>query len=209
MRNLVQRFAHLRQRPEFLLYVMTAGIPLSFAVWQALLNNFAIERAAFTGAEMGILQSLREIPGFLSFTVVFVLLLMREQTLALVSLLLLGVGTALTGFFPTVLGLYCTTVLMSIGFHYLETVQNSLALQWIPKARAPETFGRMIAVKSCASILAFGGVWLAFDVAGFDFHYVYLLGGGATALLALICWLSFRRFAQPVIQNKQLLLRPR
>jgi hypothetical protein len=185
MRNLVQRFAHLRQRPEFLLYVMTAGIPLSFAVWQALLNNFAIERAAFTGAEMGILQSLREIPGFLAFTVVFVLLLMREQTLAFVSLLLLGVGTALTGSFPTVLGLYCTTVLMSVGFHYLETVQNSLALH------------------------AFGGVWLAFDFAGLEFHYVYLFGGGATALLALVCWLGFPRFAQPVIQNKQLVLRPR
>ena len=94
MRNPVQRFAQFRQQPEFLLYVMTAGIPLSFAVWLALLNNFAIERVSFTGAEMGILQSVREIPGFLSFTVVFVLLLMREQTLALVSLLLLGVGIA-------------------------------------------------------------------------------------------------------------------
>lgn len=209
MRGLVQRLGQFRREPEFLLYAMTAGIPLSFAVWQALLNNFAIERVAFTGADMGILQSLREIPGFLSFTVVFVLLLMREQALALVSLLLLGIGTALTGFFPTVLGLYCTTVLMSIGFHYLETAQNSLALQWIPKARAPETFGRMIAVKSFASILAFGSVWLAFDLVGLDFRYVYLLGGGATALLALVCWAGFPRFAQPVVQTKRLVLRPR
>lgn len=209
MRNPIQRLAQFRQRPDVLLYAMAAGVPLSYAVWQALLNNFAIERVAFTGVEMGILQSLREIPGFLAFTVVFVLLLMREQTLALVSLLLLGIGTALTGFFPTVLGLYCTTVLMSIGFHYLETAQSSLALQWIPKARAPETFGRMIAVKSFASILAFGGVWLAFDIAGLAFRYVYLLGGGAAALLALVCWLGFPRFAQPVIQNKRLVLRPR
>ena len=98
--------------------MMAISSALGFAVWRALLNNFAVERASFTGQEMGIMQSLREVPGFLSFTVVFLLLLVREQPLALISLLVLGIGTALTGFFPTALGLYCTTVLMSIGFHY-------------------------------------------------------------------------------------------
>lgn len=59
------------QRPEILLLLMAFAVPLSFAAWQALLNNFAIEQAAFTGREIGILQSLREIPGFLAFGVVF------------------------------------------------------------------------------------------------------------------------------------------
>jgi len=129
------------QRPEILLLLMAFAVPLSFAAWQALLNNFAIERAAFTGREMGILQSLREIPGFLAFGVVFVLLLIREQSLALLALLLLGLGTALTGFFPSVVGLYLTTVIMSLGFHYYETMQTSLTQQWIPKEKSAETFG--------------------------------------------------------------------
>jgi hypothetical protein len=43
-----------------------------------LLNNFVVERVAFTGVEIGILQSLREVPGFLAFTTVFVLLALRE-----------------------------------------------------------------------------------------------------------------------------------
>ncbi len=92
-----------RDRPEFLLLLTAAAVPLSFATWQALLNNFAIERAAFSGAEMGILQSLREVPGFLAFLVVFLLFLCREQTIAYVSLLLLGVGTLVTGWFPSCL----------------------------------------------------------------------------------------------------------
>ena len=69
------------QRPEILLLLMAMGVPLSFATWNALINNFAIERAAFSGAEMGVLQSLREVPGFLAFSVIFVLLLVREQSL--------------------------------------------------------------------------------------------------------------------------------
>ena len=76
----------LAERPELFLFLLAAAMPLAFRSWQALLNNFAIERAGFTGVEIGILQSLREIPGFLAFTVVFVLLLVREQTLAVLSL---------------------------------------------------------------------------------------------------------------------------
>jgi hypothetical protein len=92
--------------------------------------------------------------------VVFLLLLFREQTLALSALLLLGLGTALTGFFPSVVGLYLTTLLMSLGFHYYETMQTSLAQQWLAKERAAETFGQLIALGSAAAIVAFGLLWL-------------------------------------------------
>lgn len=141
------------QRPDLLLMLMASGSVLAFSVWQALINNFAVERAAFTGAEMGILQSLREVPGFLAFAVVFLLFIFREQTLAYVSLALLGIGTAMTGYFPSILGLYCTTVLMSIGFHYYETVQTSLSLQWLEQDRAPEILGRILAVGSFVAIV--------------------------------------------------------
>ena len=205
-----------QRRPELLLFVMAASSALGFAVWHALLNNFAVERAGFTGLEMGILQSLREIPGFLAFTVVFLLLLVREQPLALISLLVLGIGTALTGFFPTALGLYCTTVLMSIGFHYYETVQASLALQWIEKERTPETLGRLIAVRSFTAIVAFGSIWILFEwlgagpgLPGMDYHWVYLIGGGATVAIALIGWMVFPQFPQKVAQHKHMVLRSR
>ena len=188
---------------------MSFAVPLSFAAWQALLNNFAIEQAAFTGREIGILQSLREIPGFLAFGVVFVLLLFREQTLAILALLLLGLGTALTGFFPSVLGLYLTTVLMSIGFHYYETIQTSLAQQWIPKERAPETFGRIISVGSFAAIVSFCLIWLGTTFWSIDYHWLYLGFGGMTVFLALGARLLFPYFPQQTIQHKHMVLRQR
>ena len=60
------------------LLLASVAMPFGFAAWQALLNNFAIERAAFTGRKIGILQSLREVPGLLAFTAVFVILVLRE-----------------------------------------------------------------------------------------------------------------------------------
>jgi predicted MFS family arabinose efflux permease len=199
----------LVERPELFLFLLAAAMPLAFRSWQALLNNFVIERAGFTGVEIGILQSLREIPGFLAFTVVFVLLLVREQTLAVVSLIVLGIGVAITGMFPGVLGLYVTTVIMSVGFHYLETVNQSLSLQWLKKETAAHNLGRMIAIGSFAALLTYGMVYLMLDWFGFSMESVYLAGGGAAALIGLAAWLLFPRYRQPVEQRKHLLMRRR
>ena len=76
------------QTPFIFLVVASIVMTTTFAAWMAMLNNFAIEKAAFTGAEIGTLQSLREIPGFLAFTAVFVLLVLTEQVFALVSFVL-------------------------------------------------------------------------------------------------------------------------
>ncbi len=200
---------HPLLRPEVLLMLMAAAVPISFAAWQALLNNFAIEMANFSGREMGILQSLREIPGFLAFGVIFLLLFFREQRLAYISLLLLGIGTALTGFFPTIIGLYLTTIVMSIGFHYYETLQTSLALQWIDKANTAETLGRLIATGSFAAILTFGLIWLGNDFLSLDYMWLYLITGGITIAIATFAWMVFPYFPQHTEQHKHMVLRRR
>ena len=197
------------RRPEVLLILISVAMPISFSTWMALINNFAVERAQFTGVEIGILQSVREIPGFLAFAVVFVLLLMREQALALLSLSLLGIGVALTGFFPSLVGLILTTVVMSTGFHYFETVRQSLALQWLPKERAPAVLGRLIAVGSFASLVAFALIYVGIDLGELDMQWVYLIGGGITVVLTVAAWILFPRFSEEVEQRKRLVLRGR
>ena len=130
------------REPAALLLAMAFVMPLTFSVWNALLNNFAVEQIAFTGRDIGILQSLREIPGFLTFTVVFLLLVIREQRLALLSLLLMSAGVAITGYFPTLLGLYITTVIMSIGFHYFEALNESLTCSGCRNRTPPTSWVR-------------------------------------------------------------------
>ncbi|ONH88680.1 MULTISPECIES: MFS transporter [unclassified Thalassospira] len=197
------------RNPEVLLIVMAAAMPLSFSTWMALLNNFSVEMADFTGREIGILQSLREIPGFLAFTAIFVLLVLREQTFAVLSLLVLGIGVAISGYFPTVIGLYCTTVLMSIGFHYFETMQQALSLQWVRKDRTAMVMGRQLSAKSISSLIMFGMVWVMLEVFAVEYRYVYLFGGALTVLAALFVWGAFPKFADAHPQNKKLILRKR
>ncbi len=204
-----QQPKHSWQRPEILLTLMACAVPLSFAAWQAMLNNFAIEQIAFTGKEMGLLQSLREIPGFIAFGTVYLLLVIREQSLALLALLLLGLGTALTGFFPSILGLYLTTLLMSLGFHYYETMQTSLTLQLIEKERTAETFGRMMAAGSFAAIITFALIWCGTHFLEIDYRWLYLVFGGATILVALLAWRLFPHFPARTLQHKHMVVRRR
>ena len=176
-----------RQSPEFLILLMTIGSAISWAVWLNLLNNFAIEEIDFTGAEMGILQSLREVPGFLAFTVIFVLAFVKEQKLAYISLAMLGTGIVLTGFVETNLTFYLATIVMSIGFHYFETINGSLTLQWIDKDKTAEFLGRVIATRSAASIAAFSLVWIMFEIFDIEYLWIYFVGGGFSVLAAIFC----------------------
>lgn len=202
---------HLRfwRRPFFLLCLMAAAMPLAFSTWSALLNNFVIEVAGFSGVEIGWLHTVREIPGFLAIGVIFLILFVREQVLGLISLMLLGVATAITAYFPSLGGIMVITLLSSIGFHYYETVNQSLQLQWIDKARAPQMLGWIMAIGSGASLLAYGVImatWKAFDL---SYHTVYLASGGLTALIALICFIVYPQFEAPHPQNKKMVLRRR
>ena len=192
--------------PENLLLAMAFIMPLVFSVWMAMLNNFVIEQANFTGVEIGILQSLREVPGFLAFTVIYVLLFIKEQKLALG---LTSLGVAATGYFPSVIGLYLTTIIMSVGFHYFETVNQSLTLQWVSKDKTAHFLGRVLSVKSIASLLAFSSIWLLMEYFAWSYQATYLLFGGIALVFTITLTLIFPHFVPPVEQSRRLILRKR
>ena len=193
--------------PKYLLYMMSIAMTLAFATWMVLLNNFVVERAEFSGREIGILQSIREIPGFLAFTTIFVLLLIREQKFAYFSLIMLGIGVLLTGFFPSEIGLYCTTLLMSAGFHYFETVKQSLSLQWLSVSETPEVLGKLIAITSLTSLLTYLLIWFSQEYLSLGFEIIYLISGVVCLLLTVLMWFGAPLFEGKVNQKKNLVLK--
>ncbi|MFT5574117.1 MAG: putative MFS family arabinose efflux permease [Cryomorphaceae bacterium] len=199
--------SHRWKNPLTLLLAMAFIMPLAFSTWAALINNFSKEVAGFTGKEIGILQSLREIPGFLAFTAVLLLAFVKEQKFAMLSLAVLAIGVVLTGYFPSVVGLYLTTVFMSVGFHYFETVNQSLTLQWVPKNQAAHFMGQMLAVKAAASIIVFASMWLMLQYLDISYRSLYLMFGGLALCLTLFVWKTFPTFEAKVEQHKSLIVR--
>ncbi|MUL11034.1 MFS transporter [Aliivibrio fischeri] len=197
------------KNPKTFLILISIVVPIAFSTWNALLNNFVIEKAAFTGADIGLLQSVREIPGFLAFTAVFVLLFIREQKFMILSLVMLAVGVAITGFFPSVYGLLCTTLLMSVGFHYFETLKQSLSLQWLTKEEAPEMLGKLISIGALASLCTYGVLWVLLELVQLEFKWIYFIAGSIALIVTIFMWLSFPNFETETQQTKKLVLRKR
>lgn len=180
---------------------------LGFQVWRGVFNNFAVERAGVDAGQMGMIQGLREVPGFLALLVVYLLLLVREQTLAWVSAAIMGVGVALTGLFPSYGGILATTLLMSFGFHYFETVSQSLGLQHVPKDRAPLFLGQLRAWSGLAGMSGLAAVWLLSKA--LDYRELLLGAGAVMALAAVWAWRRFPNFVERVPQKRKMVLKRR
>lgn len=195
------------QNRKALLFILAIGNTIAFATWQVLLNNFVVERAAFTGEEIGILQSLREIPGFLAFTAILIMIFVRQQTFAIFALITLGIGTAITAFYPNALWLYFTTVIMSIGFHYLETLHNSLSLQWLSKDEAPQILGQLLSIRAICNFIVLGAIYFYLLFFAPNYFLIYALAGGAAIIIGIVCWTAIPHFEDRVTQKKALFLR--
>ncbi len=182
---------------------------LGYAGWNGLFNNFAKEMADFTGYEIGIAQSVREIPGFLAFTAIVWFMVMREQVFALVSLIVLALGAIITGYLPSFWGILVATIVMSVGFHYSETVNQSLSLQLFPKKDAPRLLGKVAGAGAAAQLAGYGGLTLLWWSGVRD--YRLLFGGLGLILIALVvwAWLWFPRIEGTVPQRKTIVLRSR
>lgn len=199
----------LWRRPVTLLFLMAIAMPVAFATWSALLNNFVIEVAGFDGADIGWLHTIREIPGFLAIGVISLLLFLHEQVIALVSLCLFGAVTAVTAWFPTMGGILTITFLSSIGFHYFETVYQSLQLQWLDKKTAPKTLGWLMAVGSAAALAAYILIVLFWNALALGYNTVYMLSGGFCVAVGIFCFYAYPRFETANPQIKKMVLRRR
>jgi hypothetical protein len=182
---------------------------LAFASWAALINNFAVESAGFTFKDNGLMQSVREIPGLLAFTAIYFILVLREQTFAYLSMGVLCAGVLISGYFPSLTGILVTTYIMSVGYHYMETMQQSLALQLLPKATAAREMGKVAGSTAAAQFVAYGGVALLAFAGITQFTTLFLIAGGTALALGVLVALLFKRFDGPVVQRKHIVLRQR
>ncbi|MEM7519788.1 MAG: MFS transporter [Pseudomonadota bacterium] len=197
------------RRPVALLFLMAIAMPISFSTWMALVNNFVVEVAQFDGADIGLLHTVREVPGLLAVVVIAILLVVREQLLGLSMLALLGVATAVTAWFPSMGGILVITLISSIGFHYYETVNQSLQLQWLKIEDAPRMLGWLMAAGSLATLIAYLAIIALWERLGLSYNAVYMAAGGATALIAVFAVFAFPQFEAPTPQRREMVLRRR
>lgn len=187
------------------LLIMTACAAVGLQGWRTLFNNFAVDMVGLNGSHIGIIQTVREVPGFLALLTVFFLLVIKEHRLSALSITILGIGVLITGLFPSFWGLLFTTFLMSVGFHYYETTNQSLTLQYFNKKEAPLVMGKQRSISSAANIGI--GVFILLTISFIPFSLMYILIGGVIAALGLWGFLADPSDPDVVPQHKKMILR--
>jgi hypothetical protein len=91
---------------------------------------------------------------------------------------------AITGFFPSYVGLILTTLIMSFGFHYYETTNMSLTLQYFDEEVSPWVFGKQRSYAAASNIAV--GILIYLLVFLLDFTKIYLFFGGL--IIAAAIW---------------------
>jgi len=194
------------QKPMFrFLMVLTICSTIGLQAWLTLFNNFAADQVGLTGREVGVIQSVREIPGLLTFLAVFVMMIVQEHRLSVLSVLFLGVGLGLTGMFPSYAGLMITTLIMSFGFHYYETTNQSLTLQYFDKQTSPWVFGRLRSIAAASNIGI--GILIYLLTLVLDFAQTYLIIGGMITVAGIWAFTRNPTDQSIIPQHKKMIFR--
>jgi hypothetical protein len=197
---------HVKQNKMYLyLVVLTIASTMGLESWLTLFNNFAVEVVSLEGNQIGLIQSVREIPGFLAVLIVFVLLVIKEHRLSAFSIVVLGLGMASTGLLPSYSGLIFSTLIMSFGFHYFYATCESLTLQYFDEGKAPWVLGKLGSMAAITNIVV--GILIFCVIPLLSYKQFYLLMGGV--IIAVGLWaLSQNPTGQSLSpQHKKMIIR--
>ncbi|MFA7116098.1 MAG: MFS transporter [Bacteroidales bacterium] len=172
-----------QKKMYYFLMLLIVAATIGLQGWRTLFNNFAVDNLGINGFQVGAIQSVRELPGFLTFLMVFILLIVKEHKLSIYSLLICGASVILTGFFPSFWGLFFTTFLMSTGYHFFEATNRSLTLQYFDKRQSPIILGKQQSWKAVINIII--GIIILFTSTLVDIKWNFVLIGVLVIILAL------------------------
>ena len=167
------------------LAILSIAATVGLQAWRTIFNNFAVEIVHLNGNHIGIIQSVREIPGFLALLVIYIILVIKEHRLSALSIAIMGIGIGMTGFFPSYTGLIITTMIMSFGFHYFETTNQSLTLQYFDKDTSPIVIGRLRSYGAATNVII--GIFIFLISYILSYTAIYALIGGLILLIGI--WL--------------------
>ncbi len=126
-----------------------------FAIYGAVFINFITETLGVKPLGMGALETSREIPGLLAVGIAAIVARFAESRIAALCLCFSAAGVAATGFVHTYGELVIVTVFWSVFMHQWFTSSSFIPLALASGQEGGRHLGRMGAIGSAGTILAF------------------------------------------------------
>lgn len=157
-----------------------------FALYGGVFQNFLKDRAGARELDLGILESLREIPGFCTALMAGILVAFAESRVAAAGLAITAIGIGATGIFEQMPPIIAITVFWSIGFHLYATMQSPITLALAKGKEGGRHLGRMSGISAMATIAALGSAWIMSKLLPHGVYEPYFFGAGLAILIAAV-----------------------
>jgi predicted MFS family arabinose efflux permease len=188
------------------LMISSLALYFGFGIWQGLFNNFAVEAIGIRADQIGLLQSLREIPGLLGFWLAFLALVMAELDVLSLSAVVMGVGMIATGMAQSWTQLIFGVLVTSIGFHAFYPNASAVALLLTDERETPRLLGVLQMVAALAAVAA--SLTIVILVGRLGFSRLFYATGALTILGGILSW-SRRGLGTRQTQRRRIILRRR
>lgn len=179
-----------------LLAVAMGAVGVFFGIQLTLFNNFIVERLAIEPHELGYMEALREVPGFLNFVFLAIVMAIYPPITAAACLVIMGLGIAGYASVTTVAGLIVCSLVWSVGFHCWVPLSQSMALLYSPGEKKGRWLGQLRSVESFAWLVTIGVAILLFDSLGYN--GLFIMAGLATCLGGCAIFFASRKRASGV-----------
>ena len=178
-----------RELPPFAWLAASAiGFGLAFSMFITVSTNFMVEELGIRPSELGLLESIREVPGLLTIVMGAALMTIAEPVVGAVALLLLCIGYMNFFHVTTIEVLIIFSLTSSVGFHLWWPVANTIALQLSTVANQGRRLGQLRSIMAGAQLVGICIVLLFVTVLATGIRPLFLLSGSAAALAALAVW---------------------
>lgn len=168
-----------------LLALATFLLSLSLGLKETSFTNY-VSDMGIKANQLGWIESIREVPGFLTVIMAMLTYFITESVLAALSLFVLGIGMFVFSFANGFYTLIAASFIYSIGFHLFFPLQSSMALKMGSRREGGKQLGRLGSVASTASLCGMGSVILLSRFASPRTIFLLAMVGGILGGLVML-----------------------
>ncbi|NLI00646.1 MAG: MFS transporter [Chthonomonadales bacterium] len=192
------------QRDWRLFGAATFCYAFGFAVYNGLFQNFFREVLHGGPGQLGMLESLREVPGLLTAFTAGTLALIAETRIGSLALLISALGIAATGYATAYWPLVAITVFWSIGMHLWFSLSPAITLALADGKEGGRHLGRMAGIGAVAVLV---GLAVTRAVKPYVAYRDLFVAAGTLIFIAGVCASFLSRRQRPKDRPRLLLRR--
>lgn len=171
---------------------------VGWATYTAIFTNFVSQDLHIKASQLGLVESLREVPGFLTVVLAALTMRLRESRVTALALTILGIGLMGYSAVSSLGTLIAVTMFGSLGFHLFYPLSSGLVLSQAGEHNRGNRMGQKNAVEAIGTLIGTGLV-LAFIIP-LGLRGSFVPAGGMVILGAICLLLLHDKDAAPQVR---------